>query len=122
MLNWSQAAKYLVSVRQTIIRAATDSPGAEPVLSEVFQAQDLQDILKTITSGYPTKELNLVLNKLRDQASIQELMQALLFGQAIFENGKVDVGRVQYAHLVERLDAAKKTSRARTGWTACSST
>lgn len=108
--SWSEAAKYLVSVRQTIIRAATEHPGVEPVLSEVFYAQDLQDILKSMDNGYPTKELRLVLNKLIDQASIQELLQALLFGQAIFENGKVDVARVQYSHLEERLEAAKKNS------------
>lgn len=108
VVNWSYAAAFLLSVRQTIIKATADQPGTEPILSEVFQPQDLQDILRKISAGYPTKELQLMLNKLKDQASFQELLQALQFGQAVFENGKVDVSRVQHAHLQERLDAAKR--------------
>lgn len=106
--NWSNVATFLLSVRRTIIEMTADQPDVEPILSTKFQAQDLQDILHNISAGYPTSELQLVLNKLRDQASFQELLQALLFGQAVFENGKVDIGRVQHAHLQERLEAAKR--------------
>ena len=106
--NWMLAAQYLLSVRQTILRATAEHPESEPILSEVFQVQDLQDILTTVTTGYPVQELNLVLNKLKDQTSFQELLRALAFGQPVFEEGKLDISRVQHAHLVERLETAKK--------------
>lgn len=106
--NWVQAARYLLSVRQTIQQATAQAPEAEPNLSDVFSVQSLQDVISSTTPGFPLQELKLILNKLRDQTSFQELLQALSFGKPVFEDGKVDVYRIQHLHLQERLEAAKK--------------
>jgi hypothetical protein len=106
--NWVQAAQFLLSVRQTILTATVAAPDEEPSLADVFTVSQLQEVIASTTSGYPLQELKLVLNKVRDQTSFQELQQALSFGTPVFEDGKVDVYRVQHAHLLERLETAKK--------------
>eukprot|EP01033_Poteriospumella_lacustris_P012546 gene12547-8968_t len=117
--GWLAACEMLLKLREIIVKvysdvkAATD-PTWKDTLHESIHVEDIQALIAAMTAdGFPVDELQLILDKIIDLKAFEELEQALTFGAPTFVNGKFDLSRLQYDHLVERLDTAKKVNMQR---------
>lgn len=82
-------------------------------LADLLSTKDIRRMLENTTTGFPFTEFELVLSKITDQVSFQELSSALLYGGPVFTDGRFDISRLQYDHLLERLDLARKAQSMR---------
>lgn len=108
--NWMSAATELLKLRDTIFKALTDQAMAGSIndnLHELLSIGDLERLLEQTEANYGTDEVRLVLNRLYDLTAFDELSKAVSFGGPRFDNGKFDGSRLQYDHIIERLENAR---------------
>lgn len=116
-VTWYTACELLVKVRETVIRVYSDLRSSDPSwrdsLHDHLDENEIASVIQNVSPGFPVEELALVADKVTDLRAFEELEQAVNFGAPQFVHGKFDTSRVQFDHLVERLDLAKKVNMQR---------
>ncbi|RYH31015.1 hypothetical protein EON65_03685 [archaeon] len=109
--SWLSVSKFLLYVRETTYECLQKEAMAGSYVStlhEHLSPQELEDVVAKSQKDFAGDELRLVLQKLLDIIAFDELSKAISFGGPRFESNKFDSSRLEYNHIVERLEDARK--------------